>query len=69
VASAIPEQLRGDPLRPGLAIQRTKVYQTDLDTQRGGLVGFSVRRVSLTTYFFNPDENTPTFLLALGVGF
>lgn len=56
-------------LRLGLVTQRTKVYQTDLDTQRGVLIGFSVRRVSLTTYLFNPDESTPTFVLAVSVDF
>jgi hypothetical protein len=58
-----------DWLRLGLVTQRTKVYQTDFDTQRGFLVGFSVKRVSVTTYLFNPDESTPTFVLAMGVDF
>lgn len=55
--------------REGLAVvQRTKLYQTDFDIQRGFLVGFSIKRLDLATYVFNPD-NEPTFVLAVGVRF
>jgi hypothetical protein len=57
-----------DPLRVGLVIQRTKVYQTDFDIQRGFLVGISYKRVEFTTYVFNPDDE-PTVVLGFAVQF
>jgi len=58
-----------DWCRLGLVGQRTKVYQTDRDIQRGVLVGFSSERVDFTAYWFNIDERSPTVVLALGVSF
>ena len=40
--------------------------QTDRDIQRGVLAGFSLKRVSLTGYALNPDEDKPTFVFAVG---
>ena len=57
-----------DWFRFGGVVQRTKLYQTDFDIQRGFLVGFSYKRVNLTTYVFNPDDK-PTFVVAVGVTF
>jgi hypothetical protein len=57
-----------DRFRIGLAIQRTKVYQTDFDIQRGFLVGTSFGRVEFTTYVFNPDDE-PTIVLGFAVQF
>jgi hypothetical protein len=54
--------------RFGFVVQRSKVYHTDRDIQRGFLVGLSSRRVDFTTYVFNPDRS-PTVVLALGVRF
>lgn len=56
-----------DWFRFGLAVQRTKLYQSDFDFQRGFLVGFSYKRVDFTTYVFNPDASRPTIVLGLGV--
>jgi hypothetical protein len=56
-------------LRLGLVGQRTKVYQTDRDIQRGILVGFSGERVGFTAYWFNPDERSPTVVLSLALSF
>jgi hypothetical protein len=53
----------------GLVIQRTKLYQTDFDIQRGLLVGFSYRKASFTAYVFNPDASTPVVVLSLGLSF
>ncbi len=55
--------------RFGLVTQRTRVYQTDRDIQRGLLAGFSFKKVSLTGYVFNPDDDKPTFVLAVGLTF
>jgi hypothetical protein len=53
----------------GLVTQRTRAYKTDRDIQRGVLVGFSLGKVSLNGYALNPDEDKPTFVLAVGVTF
>lgn len=56
-------------LRLGLVVQRTKVYQTEFDVQRGLLVGVSYKNASFTTYVFNPDGSRPTVVLGASVGF
>ena len=58
-----------DWFRFGLVVQRTKLYQTDFDIQRGFLVGFSYKRVDFTTYVFNPDASRPTVVLGVGLSF
>jgi hypothetical protein len=56
-------------LRLGGAVQRTKLYQTDLDIQRGFLLGFSFKRVDVTGYIFNPFKSTPTYVIAVALHF
>ena len=46
-----------DWCRFGLVVQRTKVYQTEFDIQRGFFVGVSYRRADVTAYVFNPDAD------------
>src|SRR5262245_14017999 len=58
-----------DWLRLGLIIQRTLAYQTDLDVQRGFLVGFSYKRVQITTYVFDLGWDKPTVAVAAGFDF
>jgi hypothetical protein len=58
-----------DWLRVGLAIQRTKAYESELDIQRGFLVGFTYHKVDFTTYVFNLGWTDPTIVLALGLNF
>ncbi len=58
-----------DWLRLGLVAQRTKAYHTDLDIQRGFLVGVSYKSIDFTTYVFNLGWTDPTVVLALGVKF
>ena len=55
--------------RFGMVTQRTRLYKTDRDIQRGVLGGFSFKKVSLTGYVFNPDDEKPTFVLAVGLTF
>lgn len=57
-----------DWFRFGVVIQRTKLYETDFDVQRGALAGFSFKRVDLTAYLFNPDED-PIVVLGVTVNF
>ena len=58
-----------DWFRFGGVVQRTKLYETEFDIQRGFLLGFSYKNVDLTGYIFNPFEGTPTFVIAAGVSF
>lgn len=58
-----------DWLRFGLVTQRTRVYQTDREIQRGALVGFLHKGASLTGYAFNPDDDKPTFVVSVGLTF
>lgn len=56
-------------LRFGLVAQRTRAYQTDVDIQRGLLLGFTYRRVSLTTYVFDLDQSRQLLVLGLDTSF
>jgi hypothetical protein len=56
-------------LRLGLVTQRTRVYHTDRDIQRGFLAGVSFKKLDFTFYMFNPDESSPTYLFAVGFTF
>jgi hypothetical protein len=55
--------------RAGLVAQRTKAYHTNLDIQRGVLIGFSHKRMEFTTYIFNAGWTDPTVVLSLGFSF
>jgi len=58
-----------DWFRFGLVVQRTKVYQTDLEIQRGLLVGGTYKDWDFTAYLFNPDLDEPTVVLTLVFNF
>ena len=55
--------------RFGLVGQRTRAYQTDVDIQRGLLVGFSGKKMDFTAYVFNLDQGKPTWVFAVGLSF
>ena len=56
-------------MRAGIVGQRTRAYQTELDIQRGFLVGFSGRKIDFTAHVFNLGWTDPTVILAIGVEF
>jgi hypothetical protein len=58
-----------DWFRFGLVVQRTKLYETEFDIQRGFLAGFSYKQLDITGYVFNPDADRPTVVLAASMGF
>jgi hypothetical protein len=58
-----------DWVRLGLVTQRTRLYESDREIQRGLLLGFSYRRLTLTGYLLDPDESRPTFIVGLGAEF
>jgi hypothetical protein len=58
-----------DWCRFGLVLQRTKVYQTEFDIQRGFFVGVSYKGLDVTAYVFNPDASRPTVVVGVGLSF
>ena len=58
-----------DWFRFGIAGQRTRAYQTDVDIQRGLFVGLTYKKIDLTTYVFNLDQSKPTWVVSVGVSF
>jgi hypothetical protein len=56
-------------LRAGFVAQRTKAYETDLDVQRGVLVGFSKKRLDFTAYVLNAGWTDPTVVLTISMKF
>jgi hypothetical protein len=58
-----------DWFRFGLVTQRTRAYESDREIQRGLLVGFNYKKVDFSAYLFNPDDDKPTFVIAVGLSF
>ena len=58
-----------DWLRLGGVVQRTRTYDTDVDVQRGFLLGLSFKRFDITAYWFNPDQSELTAVLGIGFKF
>jgi hypothetical protein len=58
-----------DWFRFGLMAQRTRVYSTGRELDRGLIAGFSWGLASLTLHLLNPDDSKPIFILALGATF
>ncbi len=55
--------------RFGLVTERTRLYQTERDIQRGLLFGGSYKRLNFTAYVFNPDDAQPRWVLSAGINF
>jgi hypothetical protein len=57
-------------LRFGLVGQRTRVYKSDRDIQRGGFAQLVLGKVTLGFYVFNPDDSANRLaILSLGAEF
>jgi len=54
-------------LRAGIAVQRSRVFETPLDIQRGLFVAATIRFVTVSLYEFNAFWTTPTWVAGLGV--
>lgn len=50
-------------LRAGIAAQRTRAYETDVDVQRGLLVGLKFGKMTLTTSLFEPGSDDQTVVV------
>jgi hypothetical protein len=55
--------------RIGLVTQRTRVYATERDIQRGLLVGLTHKALDSAIYVFNPDDSQPIVVFSVTVGF
>lgn len=53
----------------GLSGQRTRLYQTDLEIQRGLLAGVALKNWELTGYLYNVGFDDPFALVTLSVSF
>jgi len=58
-----------DWFRFGYVVQRTRAYKSDVDTQRGILVGFTYKKIDLGAYVFNLEESKPTLVMSFAVNF
>lgn len=58
-----------DWLWVGLSGQRTRLYQTDLDIQRGLLLGGALKNWELTGYLYNVGFDDPFLLVTLSLSF
>jgi len=58
-----------DWLLIGLSAQRTRLYKTNLDLQRGFLMGASWKKFKITTYVYNPGFDSSFFLVSLSSRF
>ncbi len=58
-----------DWLNFGVVAQRTKVFQTNLDVQRGFFIGFQHKKLEFTTYVFNPGTSSTSVVLEMGASF
>ncbi len=53
----------------GISGQRTRLYKTDLDIQRGLLIGGGYKSVELTGYLYNLGFDDPFLLITLSASF
>ena len=58
-----------DWFRAGLAVQRTRAYESDLDFQPGFLLGFSWKKLDFTAYVFDSGLDDPTYVFSIGAAF
>ena len=56
-------------LRVGFAGQHSRVYGTERETQRGGLVQFTRGDLTFSAYWFNPGTSDQIVIGALGISF
>ncbi|MEX6689862.1 hypothetical protein QTN47_20310 [Danxiaibacter flavus] len=56
-------------LRTGISMQRTKLYQTRLDVQRGIFAEYSFWKLTAGVYYFNPFSTDNFVIASLSVDF
>jgi hypothetical protein len=58
-----------DWLRTGLAVQRTRRFESPREIQRGVLAGIRFDNVEMVLYVFNPDDGKPLAVLSAAIKF
>lgn len=58
-----------ESLRTGISIQRTHLYQTELDTQRGIFAEYSFWKLTAGAYYFNPFSGSNFVIASLSIDF
>ena len=58
-----------EQIRAGVVTQRTRVYETPRDIQRGLLVGVSFGRIEGAVYAFNPFDDDHFVVASIGFTF
>jgi hypothetical protein len=58
-----------DWLNVGLTAQRTRVYQSSREVQKGLFAGGIFKALYITGYYFNPFDDNRLFVLTLGLNF
>jgi hypothetical protein len=53
----------------GISGQRTKLYESEVEIDRGLKLGAAYRNFEITGYFYNPFTDDAFFMLALGTAF
>jgi len=53
----------------GISAQRTRLYQTDLELQRGLIVGGSIKKIEMTGYLYNLFFDDPFALVTISANF
>lgn len=53
----------------GLVAQRTRVYDTDVEVDRGLLVGCQIESFRAALYVFNLDQEDPYVMVGIGISF
>ena len=56
-------------LRAGMAYQRTKLYQSDFEVQRGIFAGYSFKKLTAGIYYFNPFAESNFVILSVSFDF
>jgi hypothetical protein len=56
-------------IRVGVALDRTKVVNTDIEIRRGPLLGFRYKQFDFTTYWLAPGREASTFVFSANVDF
>ena len=56
-------------LRTGISAQRTRLYQTDHDVQRGLFAEYSFRKLSAGVHYFNPFLKDDFIIVSLNIDF
>ncbi len=58
-----------DWFRVGLVAERTRVFQSDVEIQRGFLAGFTYKKIDFTTDAFILSRGKPTWVFTVGMSF